>query len=190
MRRALLLGVLALAVLGLMAPGAMAHPLGNFSVNHLAKVKVSSDRVDVTYILDQAEIPTFQERDQERSEVLAAKQAEVARGLTLRVDGRELALEPASAAVLTKPKGQGGLLTTRLELSLSAAVDDPSRVELADRTFADRVGWKAIVAQPGEGTAVRTNAPSGDPTSGLRRYPGTPACTPLRIRAALREPSS
>jgi nickel/cobalt exporter len=162
----------------------MAHPLGNFSVNHLAKVKVSSDRVDVLYILDQAEIPTFQERDQESSEVLAAKRAEVARGLTLRVDGREVALEPASAAKLTKPKGQGGLLTTRLELSLSAAVDDPQRVELLDRTYADRVGWKAIVAQPGEGTAVRTNAPSGDPTRGLQRYPADLLNSPLDRQSA------
>jgi nickel/cobalt exporter len=183
-KRALLLGVLAFAVLGLTAPGAIAHPLGNFSVNHLAKLKVSSDQVNVTYILDQAEIPTFQERDQGRSEVLAAKQAEVARGLTLRVDGRKVALEPASAAVLTKPKGQGGLLTTRLELSLSAAVVDPSRVELVDRTFADRVGWKAIVSQPGEGTAVRTNAPSGDPTSGLQRYPADLLNSPLDRQSA------
>jgi nickel/cobalt exporter len=183
-RRALLLGLLVLAVLGLTAPGAVAHPLGNFSVNHLAKVKVSSDRVDVLYILDQAEIPTFQERDQESSEVLAAKRAEVARGLTLRVDGREVALEPTSAAKLTKPKGQGGLLTTRLELSLSAAVDDPRRVELLDRTYADRVGWKAIVAQPGEGTAVRTNAPSGDPTRGLQRYPADLLNSPLDRQSA------
>ena len=45
-----------------------------------------------------------------------------------------------------------------------------------------RVGWKAIVAAPGEGTAVRTKALSGDPTNGLRSYPNglldTPAdCT-------------
>ena len=39
-----------------------AHPLGNFSVNHLSEVSVSADRVDVRYVLDQAEIPTFQQR--------------------------------------------------------------------------------------------------------------------------------
>ena len=42
---------------------ASAHPLGNFSVNHLAQVSVSADRVDVRYVLDEAEIPTFQQRD-------------------------------------------------------------------------------------------------------------------------------
>jgi len=182
----LLIGAaLALAALALAAPGAMAHPLGNFSVNHVAKVKVSSDRVEVFYILDQAEIPTFQERDLSRAEVLAAKRAEVERGLSLRVDGRAVGLELRPGGKLTNPQGQGGLDTTRLELSLSSAVvKDPRQVELQDRTFADRVGWKAIVAQPGEGTAVRSDAPSGDPTDGLRRYPEDLLNSPLDRRSA------
>jgi nickel/cobalt transporter (NicO) family protein len=187
MRRALLVTVLALGVLGLTSQGATAHPLGNFSVNHLAKVKVSSDRVEVHYVLDQAEIPTFQERDEPRSELLASKQAEVTRGLTLRVNGREVPLQLASPGRLTMPRGQGGLFTTRLELSLSAAIEDPHRVQLQDRTFPGRVGWKAIVAEPGEGTAVRADAPSGDPTRGLRRYPDNLLESPLDRRTAVFE---
>ena len=184
MRRALTGAVLTMALLAVASPAALAHPLGNFSVNHLTKVRVSADRVDVLYILDQAEIPTFQERDEPRSQVLAAKRAEITRGLQLKVNGREAALVPAAAGELRHLKGQGGLLTTRLELSLSASVEDPRRVELSDRTFPDRVGWKAIVAQPGEGTAVRTDAPSGDPTRGLRRYPGDLLDSPLDRRSA------
>jgi nickel/cobalt transporter (NicO) family protein len=187
MRGALLVTVLALGVLGLTAQGAAAHPLGNFSVNHLAKVKVSSDRVDVHYVLDQAEIPTFQERDEPRSELLASTQAEVTRGLTLRVNGREVPFRLASPGRLTMPRGQGGLFTTRLELSLSAVVEDPHRVQLQDRTFPGRVGWKAIVAEPGEGTAVRADAPSGDPTRGLRRYPDDLLDSPLDRRTAVFE---
>ena len=184
MRRLLLPSVLALVTLAVAAPGAPAHPLGNFSINHLAKVKVSSDRVDVRYTLDQAEIPTFQERDKPRGELLASKRAEVMGGLSLRVNGREVRLVPASGGRLTRRAGQGGLSTTRLELSLSAEVDDPRRVELQDRTFAGRVGWKAIVAEPGKGTAVRSNAPSGDPTGGLRRYPADLLNSPLDRRSA------
>ena len=187
MRRALLVTVLALAVLGLTSQGARAHPLGNFSVNHLTKVKVSSDRVDVHYVLDQAEIPTFQERDEPRSALLASKQAEVTRGLTLRVNGTEVPLELASPGRLTMPRGQGGLLTTRLEVTLSAAVEDPRTVQLEDRTFPGRVGWKAIVAEPGEGTAVRADAPSGDPTRGLRHYPDALLDSPLDRRTAVFE---
>ena len=49
--------------------------------------------------------------------------------------------------------------------------EKPGRVTLNDDTFPGRVGWKAIVAAPGDGTAVRTETPSGDPTGGLRTYP-------------------
>ena len=83
----------ALAISGVLLVGAFgageaaAHPLGNFSVNHLTKVEVSRDRVDVLYVLDQAEVPTFQERGLSAGEVLARKQSEVDRGLRLDVNG-------------------------------------------------------------------------------------------------------
>ena len=64
----------------------VAHPLGNFSVNHLSTVSISSDRVEVRYVLDQAEIPTVQERGLTRAEVLRRKLDEVGRGLTLAVE--------------------------------------------------------------------------------------------------------
>jgi nickel/cobalt exporter len=150
---------------------AVAHPLGNFSVNHLTEVEVSRDRVDALYILDQAEIPTFQERGLSAAEVLERKRDAAIGGLALTVDGRRVALRPAGAPRLSFPAVQGGLKTTRLELPLAAAVDRPRRVELRDETFAGRAGWKAIVAAPGNGTAVRSSAPSGDPTDGLRSYP-------------------
>src|SRR5262245_14631725 len=71
---------------GLLLPaGAGAHPLGNFSINHLSQVRVSSDRVDVRYLLDQAEIPTFQQRGVPDATVLRRKRAEVERGLVLTV---------------------------------------------------------------------------------------------------------
>jgi ABC-type nickel/cobalt efflux system permease component RcnA len=57
-------------------------------------------------------------------------------------------------------------------------------VELHDGTFPGRVGWKAIVSRPGEGTAVRTGAPRGDPTHGLRRYPKDLLSSPLDRRDA------
>jgi nickel/cobalt exporter len=166
------------------APGAAAHPLGNFSVNHVSTVSVSADRVDVRYVLDQAEIPTVQERSLTRAQVLARKQAEVERRLVLLVDGHRVELSPAGAPRLSFPDGAGGLKTTRLELALRAGVDDPRRVELRDGTFPGRVGWKAVVSAPGEGTAVRTSAPSTDPTGGLRRYPEGLLASPLDRREA------
>jgi nickel/cobalt transporter (NicO) family protein len=138
--------------------------------------------VDVRYVLDQAEIPTVQEDDLTRAEVLQRKRAEVERRLILLVDGRRVELVPAGSPKLSFPSGAGGLKTTRLELPLHAEVDDPDRVELRDGTFPGRIGWKAVVSAPGEGTAVRTNAPSGDPTDGLRRYPQDLLTSPLDQR--------
>ena len=181
------LALSAVLLLSAFATGAaMAHPLGNFSVNHLTQVEISRDRVDALYILDQAEIPTFQERGLSPAAVLDRKRAEVERGLQLQVDGRDVALQPAGAPRISFPAGQGGLKVTRVEIPLRAAVDQPRRVELRDRTFDGRAGWKAIVAQPGEGTAVRSTAPSGDPTDGLRAYPrGVPVRVPPTSVGAL-----
>jgi nickel/cobalt transporter (NicO) family protein len=176
--------VAALAGLALLPAAASAHPLGNFSVNHLSEVSVSSDRVDVRYVLDEAEIPTFQQRALSDAEVLRRKQAEVGRRLELTVDGARVALRPAGDATITHPQGQGGLRTTRVELPLTAAVESPERVELHDGTFPGRVGWKAVVVEPGRGTAVRSSAPAEDPTGGLTRYPEDLLSSPSDVRGA------
>jgi len=180
-RRVLVLALLALAVA---APAASAHPLGNFSINQLTTVKVSKDRVDLHWVLDQAEIPTVEERGLSRREILERKRAAAQDGLHLDVNGRAVPLALAPGGRLSFPPGAGGLHTTRVELGLSAAVSDPRRVELRDETFEGRVGWKAIVSAPGEGTAVRSDAPSGDPTHGLRRYPQDLLSSPLDRREA------
>ena len=184
--RARLIRAAAIAALSLLAAAApaAAHPLGNFSVNHLTVVSISADRIDVRYVLDQAEIPTFRERGISDAEVLRRKRAEVARRLSLTVDGRAVALRPAGAPVLTHPAGQGGLRTTRLELPLSARVRGARAVSIADATFPGRVGWKAVQAKPGEGTAVRASAPATDPTGGLRRYPQDLLSSPSDVREA------
>jgi nickel/cobalt transporter (NicO) family protein len=175
---------LTVLVLVLAVAPASAHPLGNFSVNHLSTVSISAGRVDVRYVLDQAEIPTVQERGLGRAEVLRRKLAEIRRGLTLTVNGGRARLLRASRPKLTFPPGAGGLATTRLELTLDAVVRAPRRVVLHDDTYIGRIGWKAIVAAPGTGTAVRTHAPSGDPTGGLRTYPKDLLQTPLDERDA------
>jgi ABC-type nickel/cobalt efflux system permease component RcnA len=180
------LALIAVVAFGLSAaaPGASAHPLGNFSVNHLTTVSVSADHVSVRYVLDQAEIPTVQEDDLSPAEVLRRKRDEVERRLVLLVDGRRVALAPAGQPKLSFPSGAGGLKTTRVELPLRAVVDNPHRVELHDGTFPGRIGWKAVVSAPGDGTAVRTDAPNGDPTGGLRRYPKDLLTSPLDERDA------
>jgi nickel/cobalt transporter (NicO) family protein len=185
MTRLRLLGVAAsLALLAALAPQASAHPLGNFSINHLTQVRISADRIDARYVLDQAEIPTFQERGLSRAEVLDRKQAEVAQSLRLQVNGRSVALRLQPGARISNPPGQGGLKLTRVELTFSADVSDARRVIVHDGTFPDRVGWKAIEILPGKGTAVRSDVYAQDPTNGLRSYPKDTLASPLDQRTA------
>ncbi len=173
-----------IAAMAFAAPAAQAHPLGNFSTNHLSTVRISDDAVDVRYVLDQAEIPTVANKRLGRDALLRRLDGEAQEGLRLTVDGRRVALRRKGRARLRFQSGQAGLDTTRYVIDLSAEARDPTRVALVDRTFEGRVGWKAIVVEPGEGTAVRTNAPAGDPTQGLRRYPEDLLESPLNRREA------
>ncbi len=185
MRRGVLVIVVACAALLASAGAAVAHPLGNFTINHISRVAISEDAVDVGYVLDIAEIPTFQERRLTDEQSLARKTASTLAGLELTVDGRRAELAPTGPGRLEKVPGQGGLQTTRFELDLRAAVSDPRKVRLSDSGYAGRIGWRAIVVEPGRGTAVRTTeAFSSDPTDGLRRYPTALLQTPLDQRVA------
>jgi nickel/cobalt exporter len=182
----------------LAAPGsASAHPLGNFTINHLSQVRISEHRVEVHYILDQAEIPTFQELQRfdedgsgqiegsERGPILAQKLEEISSGLALRVAGKRQALDVRSQPSLSFPPGQAGLRLTRVEADFAAALPGGAgRVSFDDETYPGRVGWKAIQVLPGKGTDVRSSVPSADPTDGLRAYPVDLLQSPPDVREA------
>ena len=44
------------------AAGAAAHPLGNFTINHYTGIRVTPAAILVDRVIDRAEIPTFQAR--------------------------------------------------------------------------------------------------------------------------------
>src|ERR1700735_2727073 len=87
----------------LVMPKSFAHPMGNFSVNHYAKISVENDGIKVSYIIDLAEIPTYQELQQGNVTADVANPAvtrfvglrgvELGRGLSLLVDGKRLPLQ-------------------------------------------------------------------------------------------------
>lgn len=167
-----MLGVLAvLAAVAVGAAPAQAHPLGNFTINHLTQVSASSDGVRLHYILDRAEIPTFQVRRQSRAQQLAAVRAEVQGQLHVTAGGRRVPLRLMGPGTIAFPPGQGGLSTSRFEIDATAAVAVPARVVIDDETYAGRFGLRALIARPGKGAAVRSSAPSEDPSHGLRTYP-------------------
>src|SRR5947207_13624369 len=83
-----------------------AHPLGNFSISHYSGIHIGRDAVELRYIVDMAEIPTFQEI-QETSVVpqpddpsvaaFLTRKSDILRGgLTLEVNGQRLALTAVS----------------------------------------------------------------------------------------------
>ena len=89
--------------------GAGAHPLGNFTINHLAVLRPSEAKLHVHYVLDIAEIPTFQVMHAsgdwtpaQRRAWEAGEAALVASGLSIRADGIALVLhlERTSAALI------------------------------------------------------------------------------------------
>src|ERR1044071_6038006 len=38
-----------------------AHPLGNFTINHFARIEPGAHRIAMHYVIDMAEIPAFEE---------------------------------------------------------------------------------------------------------------------------------
>jgi nickel/cobalt transporter (NicO) family protein len=191
MKRLLAAGALLAAWL---MPGvASAHPLGNFTVNHYARVEPAGDRVRVVYVLDMAEIPTFQEKPRidPNPNLYADQRAEEIRQnlqLTLNGTATPLRLEQRS---LSFPEGAGGLQTLRLEATYAAdlgAVDPSSTVDLSLRDDNDptRIGWREIIARPGAaGTEIsQASVPRQDTTNELRQYPEDLLNSPLTVREA------
>jgi nickel/cobalt transporter (NicO) family protein len=123
---------LAVGLLLVSAGVAAAHPLGNFTVNQYAGLRLLPDRVEVDYVVDMAEIPAFQTRQEidadgeqsvspaEASAWRSASCPRLAAGLVLRLDGRRLDLVTV-ASRLSFPPGAGGLPTLRLECGLATA---------------------------------------------------------------------
>jgi ABC-type nickel/cobalt efflux system permease component RcnA len=195
MRRALLLlGAIAAAVL---APAvALAHPLGNFTVNASAGIVLSPGTVRVDYVLDMAEIPTVQamptldaDGDGTVSSAEAASWAsdrapELLAGLTLTVDGEPVALHVSGAHLELLP-GQGGLSILRLEAAFDGATTSEGELSFHDANYADRIGWHEVTAAGVGGVAVRgSSVPAASPSDRLRSYPRDLLSSPLDVREA------
>ncbi len=130
---------------------AQAHPLGQFSVNHVTYAKVSSDRIELVYILDQAEVPTFRERDLSDREVIDEKLAEVRENLTVTVNGERIDLRVAVPPGLSYADGNGGLPITRFELTLEAPISDPTRGDDRGRDLPRHPGPRRLRRRPRRG---------------------------------------
>ena len=194
MRVAVLAALCGFALL-IPAGTAVAHPLGNFSVNHYHGLRIHPDRIDVKSIVDSAEIPTLQERpslDADRDGVLSSEETsrdaarrcdDLARSLSATVDGQPLRWSVRGSGV-EYPAGQAGLLTTRLtcELTTPTQINRPVTLSFSDSYRGDRVGWHEITAV-GEGVALPGSPVQAvSTTNELRSYPDDLLSEPLDVR--------
>lgn len=201
-RRGAVATKLALAWLVLCVCGvaAAAHPLGNFTVNRFARVRVEAGGVRVRYVIDMAEIPAFQESQvmdanhdgsvsaEESARYLEGLAPRLAEGVLLTSDGVRVPLRLASKNVST-PKGAGGLATLRIECDFEGVTTEDSegahRLRFEDANYRERIGWREIVVEAAQGVTVFDSDAYGSAvTDELKTYPQETLSAPLDERTA------
>jgi len=170
-------------LLGLAPHSAGAHPLGNFTTNHLTRLTLTKGVVVLHYVLDMAEIPTvaLEHTISASGQPTAAQYAawgqaharEIAPQLAVDADGSPLALDSVRTSVATRP-GAAGLRTVYFQADYRAPLPPRTRgIVYHDRTEPGRLGWRDVVL-----------APATEPTRELRVYPSALVGSP-RARLSL-----
>jgi len=193
-RLAVLVAVAAGLVAGWTGVGE-AHPLGNFTVNTYSGLVVRPDSVSVDFVVDMAEIPAYQTRQDngigdgpaDGAPAIQFRSREcdqMAGRISLQADGRPLALQVVSTS-LSFPPGQAGLSTLRLTCSLlSGPTERPAQITYRSDNFTDRVGWREITVAGDRMRLVGSDAPVTSVSARLTRYPANLLTSPLDQRQA------
>lgn len=177
----------------LLAGFAFAHPMGNLSVNHYARLEPGVKGLDVTYVLDLAELPTFElsqswgiPHDASKP-VLEAKAREQARQwvreLAFTENGKPLTpkIESTELAIID---GAGNLPVFRITTRLRVAANG-GRLEYEDHNYPTRAGWREIVIKPAAGAAVsKASNSDADLSQALTSYPQDPTNAPPQNTSA------
>ncbi len=173
--------------LALLVPApASAHPLGNFSISHYTGLRLERSRIELRYVIDMAEIPTFQEiqgggivaeAGHPSLHAYLIRTAEtLTEGLMLTVNGQRLPLARQSTDVMFPP-GAGGLPTLRLGIRYEATLHGVAsagvnHLRYQDGNFPSRAGWKEVVVVGGSGIVVEeSSVPERDRSRELADYP-------------------
>ena len=181
-----------LAAAGWSVP-AWSHPLGNFSIDHYARLQVAANSLRLRFIIDMAEIPAVEallqaDTDGDHDLSPAEKHAYLERsasdllarlGVSCNGAPLELRIEYKNLTAPSRigPGGTGSApATLRIVIDLSAQLPAPlptrSVVRYVDANFVQRVGWKeTVVVADADVRLVRSSAPSQDLSNELTRYP-------------------
>ncbi|HTB14960.1 MAG TPA: hypothetical protein VK752_25485 [Bryobacteraceae bacterium] len=176
-----------------------AHPMGNFSVSHFTRFDVQKKSVQITYVLDLAEIPTYQlMRDwnldpsadakipQETLNEKGKLQAEAwLKNLTFTSNGATL-IPTLESTKIKLSDGAGGMHVSRIESSLRLK-NVQGKLAFEDRNYPERAGWKEIVIASSDNTPIIQASQSGnDRSKALTEYPADPTLTPPQdLRASI-----
>lgn len=186
--------MLAVAIAALPSVAA-AHPLGNFSINHYARVTVAMGTIAVDLVIDLAEIPTidalpsldtdsdgFAEPDELVDGADPACRTRAA-DLRVAVDGQQVPLAVEDSTIALAP-GAGGLQTMRITCVLAGTIGHftaATSVAIADAGDPDRIGWREIVVR-GDGVTIDPDA-TRDVSRALTAYPDDLLERPLDERS-------
>ncbi|MCU0238301.1 MAG: hypothetical protein MUC29_02585 [Pyrinomonadaceae bacterium] len=175
-----------------------AHPLGNFSVNQFSQLDVSKNQIKLLQVLDLAEIPTFQlkdELDTDKNGVFSSEEInayaekitpEVVSKLSLTVNNQNVPFQVVSKVAQTV-EGAGNLQTLRIEWNLKSDVSsaDTNRVRFANNNFTERLGWNEIVINRTDSVNIFNSTAFGNSlTNQLKTYPENQLNSPLNERKA------
>src|SRR4051794_23190910 len=132
-------------LISLFAGVAGTHPMGNFSVNHFARLQPGPHGVAIHYVIDLAEIPTFELFQQwgpiADPQKKAPEQArEWAANLDIAVNGKRVPARVMHAQIALA-EGAGNMQVLRLtaDLQVDAA---GGTLTYEDRNYPGRSGWK------------------------------------------------
>src|ERR1700728_1106749 len=146
--------VLPFALMLCSAATSFAHPMGNFSINHYAKLKIDQRSIEIRYLIDLAEIPTFQEirqfditpapEDPSTSRYLERQEEVFKEGISLESDGQAVRLATISRQVVFSD-GAGGLPTMKIGFVFRGKLNviaGAHKLSYFDNNFPGRSGWK------------------------------------------------
>lgn len=196
LRRGLIVGVMTLGLAMWPAVVALAHPLGNFTINVASAIHLTPGQVRIYYVVDMAEIPAFQElpaidadgdglpSDAELAAWADRKAPQLLAGLTLEAGGDPVALLVVSSSAGLRP-GQGGLSILRLEATFAGAVPESGSLEFRDGNYPGRLGWREVTAVGEDGAALESSSvPARSLSDGLLSYPQDLLSSPPDVRTA------
>jgi len=174
-----------------------AHPMGNFSINHYARIKIDQKLIEIRYLIDMAEIPTFQEMREfgigptadatSSSRYLDREERLLMEGIALERDGQPVRLDTISRQ-MAFADGAGGLPTMKIGFVFRGKPDGAAgthRLSYLDNNFAGRAGWKEIVVLGGGVAILDSSAPATDRSLELTNYSSDVLNSPPQQLSAL-----